>query len=141
MQTDRSKKYWTYMVGGALVVLAAWLFYFRPASGDRPVQLPVAAVASPDAAAKHADESAPVISAAPPSPHASSYEHAGNLLAIVQAAEGKTDRVSLELRARALHECRTLGATPNEFDNLDMKGPALYGDKLPTVKTFAATYL
>ncbi|MEP6606374.1 MAG: hypothetical protein ABJA60_09715, partial [Nitrosospira sp.] len=58
-----------------------------------------------------------------------------------QAADGKTDRVSLELRARALQECRTLGAKPNEFDDLDTKGPAIYGDKLPIVKSFVATYI
>ncbi|MEO7323949.1 MAG: hypothetical protein ABIW82_03895 [Dokdonella sp.] len=137
-------KYWPYVAGVVLVALLAWLFYFGPVSGDRPAQSPAAAVAdvtNSHAALKRAAESAPATSVVPPSAHASSYEHADNLLALVQAAEGKTDRVSLELRARALHECRTLVATPTEFDDLDTKGPAIYGDALPTVKALVATYL
>ncbi|MEO5626506.1 MAG: hypothetical protein ABIQ70_10910 [Dokdonella sp.] len=144
MQTDRPTSYWPYIAGVALVALVSWLFYFRSASGDRPAQpasSPVEGATNPNDAVKSIDESARNLGAGSSPSRAVSYEHADNLLAIVQAGEGKTDRVSLELRARALHECRTLGATPNEFDNLETKGPALYGDKLPTAKSFVATYL
>jgi hypothetical protein len=144
MQTDRSTKYWPYLAAAAVIAVLLWLAYSRRTPDGPPPQsatAPAPAATDPLAAVKRTAENAPAIGALPSSSQASSYEHADNLLAIVRAAEGKTDRVSLELRARALRECRTLAATPSEFDDLDAKGPTLYGDKLPTVKSLVATYL
>ncbi|MEO7755744.1 MAG: hypothetical protein ABIS07_04155, partial [Dokdonella sp.] len=105
MQTHRSNGYWPYIVGIVLAAVAASLFFFKTPAVERAapsVKGPVAAALNPGDAAR-TDERPPSTAAMPPSPHAPGYEHADNLLAIVQAANGKTDRTSLELRARALH--------------------------------------